>query len=198
MGLPSNPDSHEWYIAFWQAFPLWTVGIHWSSKYLCSLTADKVSNPVGISYLSTAGHVYRFVLVLCTITHIPPVAIALVASTKLTDSALKISRFSASNFFSVFVPYSPLLNYQASSLAEGVHNFLLWDLYIGIAAVLLWAVHLYQNAVKYKAIMDPNNPSPTYRKLLLWFLISGPMGAVTIMLWERDAVVWRQKVKEGI
>jgi hypothetical protein len=122
----------------------------------------------------------------------------------------------SNSLIDVFVPYFPLRRYQVSTLAEGVHTFLIWDLYMGEAAFLLWALFLYRNATTEKSIVDTKGSLPVYKeilvgsksedmtlwkkvlgKLTIWTLISGPMGALTILLWERDTIV-RQKIKQGL
>lgn len=79
---------------------------------------------------------------------------------------------------------------------------------------------LLRNARTERAIADPEKSLPVYRELLVgekgkgdaggekttrklvlklvsWCLAAGPIGAVTVLLWERDAIV-RQKIKQGI
>ena len=218
-------DLHQKYIAFWQLFPIWTVAIHWSIRFLCQTVANRTSKnsvenraatPLGTSYLSTAKYVYRFVMALCIMSHLPVLLITLLPYWIVPDSAPTLAALSQSNFFEVYVPYFPLLSYQVPNLAVGVHTFLQWDLYVGSTAFLLWAILLYRNATTEKAIVDPNTSLPIYRELLLgegledrmlwrklllkivvWSLVSGPVGALSILLWERDAIV-RQKIKQGI
>lgn len=67
-----------------------------------------------------------------------------------------------------------------------------------------------------KEIVDPNTSLPIYRellsgerypdrhlartllfKVLWWTAVSGPFGALTVLLWQRDAIV-KQKIKQGI
>jgi hypothetical protein len=83
-------------------------------------------------------------------------------------------------------------------------------MYVGSVACILWAVLLYRNATTEKTIVDPNMSLPKYTelqnsiayrmifwKIVMWCAISGPVGAVAILLWERDEIV-RQKIKQGI
>jgi hypothetical protein len=180
------------------------------------MVEKRAPTPLGTSYLSTAKHVYRFILALCITTHLPVLLISLLPSWIIPDSAPALASLSRSNFIDVFIPYFPLLSYQVPNLAVGVHTFLQWDLYVGSTAFMLWAVLLYRNATTEKASVDPNTRLPIYRELLLgermedgmlwrkallkivvWSFISGPVGALAILLWERDAIV-RQKIKQGI
>jgi hypothetical protein len=199
---------------------------------------NRTPAPRATHYLSNAGYVYRLVLGLCMITHMPILVFTLLPSkffqlsvittSSMPDelvSSLPEPRFLATllqpSFTSVYIPYLPLPNHQVSSLAEGIHVFLIWDLFLGSVAFLLWAVLLYRNATTEKAIVDPTTTLPIYRDLLtgekergewnggkmlrrklcmkicVWWVVSGPVGALTMLLWDRDAIV-RQKIKQGI
>jgi len=229
MLLPSPrmilPSTRQKYIAAWQAFYAWTVGIHWCMKTLCRLIVPRMASddsnkrqptPQGTSYLRNVKYVYRFVLAMCLCTHIPVIVIAILPSWVFPSWAPTLAFLGSYNLFDVFVPYFPLRSHQVSTLAEGVHTFLIWDLYIGAAAFLSWALFLYRNATTERNIVDTKGSLPVYKKVFLghnsedaglwrkvlgkmtvWTLISGPMGALTILLWERDTIV-RQKIKQGL
>lgn len=181
MGLPSpervEPETHQYLIALWQAFPVWTVIFHWILRTVFQFASEKLFRPkkdsqpqvhLGSSYLSNAKHVYRFALGLCITTHIPVLLITLLPASIFSPSRPHLATLGASNFSSVYIPYLPIpLNRQVTSLTEGVHTFLLWDLHIGSIAFLLWAVLLYRNATTEKAIVDPNTSPPISRELLL-------------------------------
>jgi hypothetical protein len=197
-----SPDAHQLYIAIWQAFPLWAVLIQSSITFLCRIFTDQASKSdsrqsvsSGIPYLNNVKHVYRFVIAFSIITHIPVIAITLLPPEIFPDWASDLIQLSHSSFYEVYVPYFPVLSHQVSSLAEGVHNFLLWDLYVGSASVLVWAILLYRNAASEK----PQDGAfwKIAWKVSTWTLVSGPMGASAILLWERDAILG-QKVKRGV
>ncbi|KUJ12875.1 uncharacterized protein LY89DRAFT_687812 [Mollisia scopiformis] len=232
MGLPSpaffSTQTHQRWIALWQAFPLWTVLTH----YLLRTTIQWISNriykvdpkartpaPQGASYLNNAKWVYQFVIGLCMATHLLVLLITTLPSWLFPSFSPLLTRLGKETLSSVYVPYFPSLSHELSSFAEGVHTFLIWDLYIGSTAFVLWAVLLYRNATTEKTIVDPTNSLPVYRELLTgekpkknggnkatrklvlkiagWCLASGPIGALAVLLWERDAIV-RQKIKQGI
>ena len=230
MALPSptivSPKAHQKYIALWQAFPIWTVIIHYllktilpyaSAKFRKSDAKSRPQSPLGASYLTSVKPVYIFVLTMCITTHIPVLMLTLTPSWLIPPITFPVlSRLSQQSLASVYIPYFPSPSYQVSSLAEGVHNFLLWDLYVGSAALLLWAIYLYCNATTKKATVDPNTSLPVYRELLLgdrvqdgilwrkivwkmaiWGVFGGPIGALAVILWERDTIV-RQKIKLGV
>lgn len=202
MALPApllvSSTLHQQLIALWQPFPLWTALIQWTVKALYSLFVNGNTNQessLGTSYLSAAKYAYGFVLVFCMITHLAALAIAIFPPSTFENSTAELIRLSQSDIFGVYVPKPPVFGLKFPSFAEGVQNFLVWDLYVGMTAVLLWATLLYRNATSANASWL-SWPTLGF-KILAWTLFSGPMGAATILLWERDAIIG-QKVKQGI
>ena len=70
------------------------------------------------------------------------------------------------NFMDVFLPYFPLPSQQVSNLSTGVLTFLQWDLHVGSAAILLWAVLLHRNATTEPMIGGRKASLPMYKELL--------------------------------
>ncbi|TAQ86092.1 hypothetical protein B7494_g5587 [Chlorociboria aeruginascens] len=216
MVIPSSTVSattHQKFIAFWQLFPIWTVLAHWGLRSICQLISkrkDPNARPttaLGATYLNNAKHVYRFILTFCIITHIPALLIALSPSSLIPGSAPTLATLAQTNIFEAYAPHFPSFQHKAPNLATGIRIFLQWDLYLGSTAAILWAVLLFQNATAEKTILDPTTHLPKYRDVLLgktlqdemkwrklalkismWSLLSGPIGAVTVLLWERDAI----------
>jgi hypothetical protein len=182
---------------------MWAGLVQWSVRGLYNLAGSKTSEggvrrpaPRGVSYLSNAKYVYIFALALSIATHIPVIALTLLPPGTIQYSFEILSQLSQSNFYGVFVPHTPVFGHEFLSLSQGVHNFLVWDLYIGCTSFMLWAVLLHRNATG-GAVGGGMSWAKRFWKVLTWSLISGPMGAVTVLLWERDAVVGL-KVKQGI
>jgi hypothetical protein len=203
MGLPSpsivSLSQHQKFIALWQPFPAWTVVIHWALQYVFKQSASKEttdgpSTASGSRSLRTADFVYTFALIQCAITHIPALAIALVPQSIFSEYLPALIFPSSSDFLSVYVPYYPTPGTQVSSLAEGVHAFLQWDLHVSATAFLLWAILLYRNVtIESKAGFSIQK---MLEKIAFWTLIAGPFGASTALLWERDAII-TQKTKDN-
>lgn len=216
---------HQIFIALWQPFPLWTVIIHASLRRLFKAIGSVFSRrgqnetpvPMGTSYLSRVRYVYIFVIGFCMLTQIPVLLLTLLPPSMLKEKSPVLIRLSKITFTAVFVPYFPAPAHQVRSLSEGVLTFLQWDVYIGSTAMLLWTALLYRNAkIERKLSIDWTRNPPTYGELLLgetstgkiawkkvllkigfWGLLSGPTGAMAVLLWERDAIV-RQKIKRGV
>jgi hypothetical protein len=130
---------------------------------------------------------------------------------KLFPTLLALSK---STISSIFVPSLPLMSNRVYSLSAGVLQFLQWDLYTAGLASLLWGTVLYRNACVEREIVDPNKSLPVFRelltgerypengfgrwlglRLLFWMLVSGPFGALAVVLWNRDVIV-TQKIKQ--
>ncbi|CZT52940.1 uncharacterized protein RSE6_14350 [Rhynchosporium secalis] len=237
MGLSSpsivSPVTHQRLIALWQPFPLWTVLIHTSLRTTLqlltgtlfssttnskgSLPTSRSQIPLGTTYLSNAKHVYRFILALCMLAHLPILVLSLLPSSLISASSFPtLHAMSTQSPREIYIPYLPTPTHKISSLAEGAHTFLIWDVYVGSFAFLLWGILLYRNATMEKAELDPNTSLPIYKELLLgerimsgmvwrklagkvvlWCVLAGPIGALSVLLWERDAIV-RRKIKQGI
>ncbi|KAE9378932.1 hypothetical protein N431DRAFT_396820 [Stipitochalara longipes BDJ] len=230
-----TPETHQRFLALWQAFPLLTVLIHRilysTTNHLSSylFPADPNNRPptaLGTSYLHSAKHIYRFVLILCIITHLPILILVLFPASLLPPLS-PLDPFASSPLLtllaqtpsSVFLPSLPSTSQKISGLAEGVQTFLQWDIYIASTAFILWALLLYRNATTEKAMVDPNTSLPKYRELLAgekrgnrreerewrklgfkvvcWGVLAGPVGVVGRLLWERDSIV-RLKIKQGL
>lgn len=203
MTLPSpsvvSPFLHQWFIAIWQPFPVWTVIAQWTIRYLLGGTksdSDIINKPspaAETNYLTLASSVHRFVLLLSMVTHLPVLALTLLSSDIISKTNPGLASLSQSTFADVFVPRFPSLGNQTPSFAAGVLTFLQWDLYIGSAALLLWAVVLHRSSwgsVRSSASAWVKLAS----SIIVWTLVSGPAGTVSVLLQERDRIV-EQKSK---
>ena len=207
MSLPSAVVSTTWhqrFIAIWQAFPIWTVIIHSSIRFIVNQFSrhDSFAKPSAESYLSAAKSIYRFVFSISTITHIAALAMTLLSPKTLSGNySPTLTHFLHSNFTNVFIPYWPTFNHQVPDLATGSLIFLHWDMYLGSTAVLLWAALLFHDAAATGLLGNKPGDADVWGKLAwkvpFYTLLSGPVGCAAVLLGERDAIV-RHKVKRGI
>ncbi|XXG96688.1 bud neck involved protein [Hypoxylon texense] len=199
--------THYNWIAYWQAFPLWTVLIldvlHNACYYLLgSLTPqDAEGKPTapGNGFMVAVSGVYEFGLTLCAVTHAPIVLLSLLPGPARSALAAALpARYAAlvsqATFWNTFVPHSlsapPTVDVVGGSYGPGafaplVIHFLQYDLYTGNAALLLWA--LYQH------ITAAGRPlAKSLEITVFWSVVGGPVAAALALLWDRDEVV-----KEG-
>jgi phosphate starvation-inducible membrane PsiE len=202
MTLPSpavvSAIQHQQAIALWQPFPIWCVIFQISLRYVGSIfvgskeSATKTPHiSLAASYVSSAAHVYRFIIGLCMITHLPALAIALLPYSNFSNSHPIVQNLAKAEFAATYIPYLPVLTTQVESFAAGVHAFLQWDMYIGATAMLVWGIYLHQNAAKEKSV------AKLLGKVGVWTLLAGPSGALAVLMWERDEMA-QGKVKQGI
>ncbi|KAI9740770.1 MAG: hypothetical protein M1818_004735 [Claussenomyces sp. TS43310] len=185
-------ETHQALIAFWQPFPIWTILIFGILKQLAPQASingiQTASTSPVVAYHEAARRVYKYALLLCLFTHVPVLLITAIPSAWLSSLVPKLATLNGSTILSVFVPAIPLSGHPMTSLANGCHNFLIWDFYIAGAASLLWGIVLYRIAFPHGSLAG------LLIRTALWTLISGPFGALAILFWKRDLVL-KEKVK---
>ncbi|KAI1213325.1 uncharacterized protein F4807DRAFT_260704 [Annulohypoxylon truncatum] len=214
MSLPSllhqSAATHYNWIAFWQAFPLWTVLIldvlHNACYFLFgSLTPqDAQGKPTtpGNGFMAAVSGVYQFGLTISAVTHIPIFAVSLLPDplrSSLASAFPKFaSLFSQVTFARTFVPHplsAPLTvdpsNYGPGDLAPLVINFLQYDLYTGNTTLFLWALYLHITT-------SGRSLAKSLGTAIFWTLVSGPTGAALALLWDRDELVKEGESKVAI
>ncbi|KAI1413028.1 hypothetical protein F5Y13DRAFT_40643 [Hypoxylon sp. FL1857] len=214
MSMPSllhqTAATHYSWVAFWQAFPLWTVLIqdilHNACYYLFgSLTPqDAKGKPTtpGNGFMVAVAGVYQFGLTISVVSHIPILLISILPDSLRSALASTFPQYapfiSQITFARTFVPYPlsapPTIDpaaYGPGDLAPLTVNFLQYDLYTGNLALLLWASYLHSTTAG-------RSVGETLRKTLFWTLLGGPSGAVIALLWDRDAVVKEGESKTAI
>lgn len=184
-------------IRLWQFFPLlFRLGQRvWTSFVFVRLDSyrDELAEKSPRLQRRAFRRVYIFGLCCAAITHVG----TLVVSTM----SLLFPMFFASNIAAdfhpshLFVPVLPFSGKQASTVGEGAHWFLQWDMTLMFLTYLVWA---YFAAVK---VINPNSgvlSATLLLRLAGWALLFGPMGAAMLAIWERDDIVFdvqEQKVK---
>lgn len=82
----------------------------------------------------------------------------------------------------------------ARDLAPLTHFFLIWDIYCGSVALLLWAVYLRRVAA---SPADRFSWTSLSGKVVGWTAVGGPVAAATALLWERDEVLVTRDGMDG-
>ena len=96
----------------------------------------------------------------------------------------------------MFVLRSPLPPVQhIASIADGVLNFVQWDLLIGSVSVLVWAVTLRVKAQGRG--FEGFEWIEGLVKVMALVCLSGPVGAAVAVVWERDEHVFARATELG-
>lgn len=186
MALPSPsllpPSVHYGWNAVWQVFPVLQTLYHYLLKEIL------VRAPIGRPHVKT-DHLYRFVLTITVVSQSALLAVALLLSTTTTTALLFQGTVDLPR---VLIPYwpwnSPVLDEAiwrgtGTGLPALVQLFLQWDIYSGGLALLVWAVHSYH------VTGEPSFLWNVVPKVAFWTALGGPVGAATVLLWERDAIL---------
>ncbi|KAI1074354.1 hypothetical protein F5B20DRAFT_441495 [Whalleya microplaca] len=209
MSLPNllrqSADTHYGWVAFWQAFPAWTVGLLGGLHYVCYYALGSLSPqdargrpaPPGHGFSVAVAGVYEFVLTACASAQVPILALALLPAALRESLSAAFPSYAALitqvSFRDVFIPYPawtpPSVDptaYGPGDLAPIALNFLQYDVYVGHTALSLWSAYLHVTTAKNPSLLK------TLRVAGFWFLVGGPGAAAAALLWDRDEVV-----KEG-
>ncbi|KAI1376834.1 hypothetical protein F4677DRAFT_75736 [Hypoxylon crocopeplum] len=202
--LRQSAATHYNWIAFWQAFPVWTVVIldilHNACYFLFGSLSpqDAEGKPTtpGKGFMVAISGVYEFGLTISAVTHAPILVMSLLPDGLRSSIAAVFPKFapviSQVTFARTFVPYPlsalPTINptsYAPGDLAPLVVNFLQYDIYTGNTALLLWAAYLHSTTAR-------RSLGATLGTTAFWLVLGGPAAATLALLWDRDEIV-----KEG-
>ncbi|KAI1413658.1 hypothetical protein F5Y13DRAFT_179375 [Hypoxylon sp. FL1857] len=207
MSVPLFPNVlHQWFGGLWQGSPIFTMLI---SKLLAMRIANhqpshelrnsqKISQP-GLTQLSVGSSqspvllpraqeksllakAYQFAFIWCVMSQLIP--LILIAAVRLYPSAFPSRLHEAWTIFNVFVPPPFWSTEKMESMATGMHDFFLYDQYVGSTAAIVWSAALYVNS------KDTPMKARNWAKLALIVAVlsvsTGPAGAVVWLMWERD------------
>jgi hypothetical protein len=202
MALPAHTfvsaETHYNWIAIWQFFPLlyslfqWTFSRIFSTLGLFSPSAKHFAR----SPINTAV-VYRAALFITISTHLALLAVAVTPSSAIPAGWPTLSTiFDQVTINSAIIPPSlycpPTVDPKvipADALAPLSHFFLIWDVYCGSLALLLWAVYLRRVAA---GTADGFSWTSLLVKVVGSTAVGGPITAAAVLLWERDELLVRR------
>lgn len=206
MALPSParlaPAAHYDWLALWQVFPVAQTLYHGVLRRVISSSAStaRAASP------RQTDNLYRAVAALSFVPHTALLALAAVPPRAVPDAALALlarvgvtrDTFAHVTLARAFVPTwpwaSPVVQVAGGRMVGGrgvealtglVQLFLQWDVYVGGLAVLAWAVFVHSVATS--AAPQSQSRGVLLLRVLLWTAFGGPVGAATMLLWERDA-----------
>ncbi|KAI0004784.1 hypothetical protein F4779DRAFT_599396 [Xylariaceae sp. FL0662B] len=214
MSLPfSSNRLHQWFGGLWQGSPIWVAAIqqvlvirlakHRQLHYIhngqrISHSDSKkrlpTENPESALSLVRAhedyllSRCYSFAFAFCLLSQFIP--IILIMATTLFPTAFSPELREAWTLYNVFLPPPFYSTEKMKSMATGMHDFFLYDQYVGSTAAIVWATTLYVTSRETTMIMK------SWIKLASGVtglsLLAGPAGAVVWLMWERDQTILLQ------
>ncbi|OTB01355.1 hypothetical protein M426DRAFT_323505 [Hypoxylon sp. CI-4A] len=211
MSIPvfSN-TAHQWFGGLWQGSPIFSMLIQKAlaererkcrshrdiggsqrisqreshkSAAMDSQSPSPLSRTQERELLSKA---YSFAFAWCVISQITP--LVLMAAVYLFPSAFPSQLRGAWSIYNVFVPPPFWSTEKMESMARGMHDFFLYDQYVGSTAAVIWSSAVYVNT------RDVPTSNKNWGNLALRIVglsaLSGPAGAVVWLMWDRDHLVF--------
>jgi hypothetical protein len=191
----SNISTRQSLLAFWQPFPIVTYLLQQifqlftsSSSSSSPSTDTNVNTPLTRlqkrSYLSTLNRTYIFLLIFLSLTHLPALFLTLFPSSSLISSFSPSISSSLKRHYptisSVYIPHFPSASsHTPKTLAEAVHVFLWWDVYVSTTAGFVWVLSLLRG-------VGAGVSAGVLGKVVLGALVGGPWGGILALLRERD------------
>ncbi|KAI2613229.1 hypothetical protein GGR54DRAFT_643025 [Hypoxylon sp. NC1633] len=210
MSIPvfSNPV-HQWFGGLWQGSPIYAMlmqkmlaarrakhrsphsirsGYKVCQWALKQPPARNSQSPVSMARSQEKGVLarnYSFAFAWCIISQAVP--LALIAAVRLDPAAFPPELRDAWTISNVFAPPPFWSSAKMESMATGMHDFFLYDQYVGSTAAIVWSATLYVNA------RETSMTARSWGKLACVIaalsVAAGPAGAVVWMMWERDQVL---------
>ena len=171
---------HQWLGGFWQGVPIFVA----LSRHL--IAGRQQGDDKSRSSFSQDRHalrrVYSLTFTASAVVHWATIAV--VAARWLVPLWFPPSLRDTLTFTRVFVPPRWWAPGQMTSMGEGIHNFFQYDLYVGSAASLVWAMALRANAL---GVLRASGS----RTRVLWdttwqCALAGPGGALVGIMRGRD------------
>lgn len=185
-----DANLRQWLCAIWQAFPIWVVLLQWFFAEIAkrtSLGQDSFRSPVQIDR-EALNDVYSFGWNTAVFTTLCTYALIIVA--RLSPGLFPAGVAGRLTFENAFIPGSPHSYVKMGSEAAAMHEFLNYDLYIGGAASIVWAVVLWLRATPGAAL------SSSLRKgIVTSLLLAGPGGALIALLQQKDERILSAEAK---
>ncbi|KAI1075449.1 hypothetical protein F5B20DRAFT_382649 [Whalleya microplaca] len=211
MSLPFSSNSlHQWFGGLWQGSPIWIAimqrllairlakrrRLHYVHNGQMMSHSDSTKqlpteNPELAISLARAhedyslSKCYSFAFAFCLLSQIGP--LILIMAVALYPAGFSRSLQEAWTMYNVFLPPPFWSTEQMKSMATGMHDFFLYDQYVGSTAAIIWATTLY--VISRETVMTVKSWVQLAFKIAGLSLLSGPIGAVVWLMWERDQSV---------
>ncbi|KAH7145533.1 hypothetical protein B0J13DRAFT_323102 [Dactylonectria estremocensis] len=181
----------QWANIVWQAFPLHVVlcqAVFTGVVKRTSLGQDAFTSPVQLDRRALS-RAYGFAWNVAVTGQLCTYAVLVAASMAPKLFPPGVAR--TLSFAGVFIPGPPHSSAPMTSPAAVVHDFFRYDLYVGSAVALVWAVYLLSQVRP----SGPEERANLTRGVVMSLCLSGPGGALVALLQHRDETVLAAEVK---
>lgn len=183
----SSPSTRQSLLGIWQPFPIWTYILQ--QIFQLSTTSSPVSKsntPLTrlqkTTYIKTLNRTYTFLFLFLATTHVSALALTLNPSllNPILPSISKALVKHDPSISTVYIPHFPSASsHTPKTLAEAVHVFLWWDVYVASTAGFIWVITLLRGLGK-------GVGAGTVGKVLIGAALGGPWGGILAAVRERD------------
>jgi hypothetical protein len=186
-------STKQFYTALTQFWPLMLGGFQVVFPIIISAAIPGINalteDDKKVKSLKYLRRCYAFAWISTTCSHLIAVGIPLLAYFfPSLFGAPYLSQLQLSNIFGLRSPLPPVGH--ITSIADGVLNFLQWDLLIGSLSVLAWAMTLRVRAQGRG--FEGFEWIEGLVKITALVCLSGPVGAAVAVVWERDELVFER------
>lgn len=176
--------SHYGWDFTWQIFPLREYAVTVVAKLILTRVLGQRAH--GGAYVRNSRKAYAYALFLACGAQLSAVLLCVLPPAAVPAPLRPYA--AASSLWTVFVPWWPwnspsvgdaaLVN--GVGLADLARLFLQWDVLMGNAALLLWALHMHRRALPEASL------ARRLGLVAVWTALGGPVAAATALLRERD------------
>ena len=196
MSLPApsiiDHDLKQWFMTFWQFFPVWVSVVQGMVTYLLS-RLGKANAVASTHTLRSMRVLYIGLLTAAGIGQIS--TMALMATSKFFSGLFAPEFAGVFNPSNVFLPAAVSPSTKMPSIGAGALLLFQYDHLIGSASMCLWSTVLFVNACRNGAIKQ--SMALIFVGGVTMMTLTGPLGFVTACIWARDEMIIAEAEGDG-
>ena len=196
MSLPApsiiDHDLKQWFMTFWQFFPVWVSMVQGAVAYLLPRLREARS----VSDTHTLRSMRVLYIGLLTAAGIGQVSTMTLMVTSKFFPGLFASDFAGVfNPSNVFLPAAVSPSTKMPSIGAGTLLLLQYDHLIGSMAMCLWSTTLFFSTYRNGAIKQ--SMASMFLGGIGMMTLTGPLGFVTACIWARDEIIIAEAENDG-
>lgn len=188
MSLPApsiiDHDLKQWFMTFWQFFPVWVSVVQGVVPYLLPRLGEASGGPK-IRMLRSMRILYAGLLVIAGIGQVS--TMALLATSNFFPGLFAPEFVGVFSPFAVFVPAAISPSTKMPSIGAGALLLLQYDQIIGSTSMALWStvllIHTFRNGATHQSI------ALIFVGGVVLMALTGPLGYATACIWARDELI---------